>query len=215
MEIRIRSNASFDTPNAKARPRATAADGASFAQALQASQGQAQSSTVRLDTVRGPLDLDPERYFNPPPGTSMSDLPVLLPSAANIQALSRHASDGVARALADKGIPSPPASMSIDSAGRLQLPADYPYATQFRQALAERPALARQIDTVNGLSTVVAELQATEAQQGYTATTALAGGDGSALRSRLPSTSSRPPQINLVFGADGRLTVTADGKPLV
>lgn len=214
MEIRIRSNESFDIPVVKVGARTLAPAAMSFGQALQANLSPPQGATVRLDTARGTQELEPERYFNPPPGTSLDDLPVLLPSAANIQALSRHASDGVARMLADKGIPHPPASMSIDNAGRLQLPADYPYATQFRQALAERPALAREIDTINGLSTVMAELQATQARQDYTPTTALGAGAGNAFRQQFPAP-GRPPQISMVFGTDGRLTVTSDGKPLL
>lgn len=213
MEIRIRSNESFDLPVVKVGARTLAPGAMSFGQTLQASLNPA-GDTIRLDTARGTQDLQPQRYFNPPPGTSMDDLPLLLPSPANIQALTRHASDGVAHMLADQGIPNPPASMSVDSAGRLQLPADYLYATPFREALAQRPALAREINTVSALSAMRADFQATQAPQGYTPTTALAGGEGNAFRSPFP-TPSRPPQISMLFGADGRLTVTVDGKPLM
>jgi hypothetical protein len=56
-------------------------------------------------------------------------------------------------------IPEPPSTIQSDNQGQIQHPADYPYATQFKQALEETSAMARELHTVNALTSHVNKME--------------------------------------------------------
>lgn len=173
----------------------------------------ASPETHAYDTSGGTMDLDIDAYFSA--GTnraeaSLRDLPpLLLPSQNNIDALASHISAKMPAFLADHGIPAAPERITYDSAGRMQLPADYPYAEQFKQALADDPVLERQLRTVNALSSHVAEMaKSLPFQQEYAAATTQAEVDAVVAKyAYLFSGTRQYDEIALLFAADGRLTV--------
>lgn len=87
-----------------------------------------------FDTTKGRMDLDIESYFasQGSDGVDLDSVPPLLPSQKNIEALSNYLSAHMPGFMADKGIPTPPAGMTYDSMGQIELPADYPYAAEFK-----------------------------------------------------------------------------------
>lgn len=104
---------------------------------------EASGTKDTYDTVQGSQALDIDAYFTPDPSRPLLSLPLLAPTRNNIDALSRHVSAAMPELLARYGIPQAPASIAYDANGQMQLPADYPYAAQFRDAMAENPVLAR------------------------------------------------------------------------
>lgn len=177
----------------------------------------AGTATARYDTDQGPQDLDIDAYFTPPAGGYLGELPsLLLPTRGNIDALSQHISAAMPDFLAKHGIPGAPASISYDDQGQIQLPADYPYADQFKQALAEEPALARELSTVNALTSHMAGMnQALAFQAEYAAASSQAEIDAVVAKySALLSGQQQPADIALRFSATGELGISVDGKPL-
>lgn len=179
----------------------------------------ADGATAVFDTDRGALALNIDDYFSPPAqkgGAGLSLPPLLLPSRNNIDALSRRISAVMPQLLAQNQIPSPPASISYDREGKLQLPADYAYAEEFKAALAKQPALARELSTVNALTSHWVEMQKSMPfQQEYAAATTQAEANGVVAKYRyLFSEQRHYSTITLQFSAQGGLTLSADGKPL-
>ncbi|GHB79548.1 hypothetical protein GCM10008107_31280 [Psychrosphaera saromensis] len=82
-----------------------------------------------------------------------------MPSQDNVAALTEHLSQKMPEFLTDNNIPEPPSTIQYDNQGQIQLPADYPYATQFKRALEETPTLARELQTVNALASHVNEMK--------------------------------------------------------
>lgn len=147
---------------------AVSADTAHISQAardlIAAEQGRGstggETRNPRLETNLGAMDVDLDAYFAPPDGSFDPDsTPLLLPGAGNVAALSAHVSAWMPGFLAEHGIPEAPASISYDSAGRMQLPADYPYAEAFSRAVAENPVMARQLSTTAALASVTADME--------------------------------------------------------
>ena len=143
--------------------------------------------------------------------------PLLLPSPANIQALSDYVSQEMPGFLAANGIPEAPASVSYDRYGQLQLPADYPYAEQFKVALAEAPALARSMQTAAALTSHQVEMQKSlPFHEEYTAAASSAEAAAVVAKYAWLFADNRPAaQIALQFSADGRMSLSADGKPVI
>lgn len=147
---------------------AVSADTAHISQAardlIAAEQGRSSAGGANrnpcLETNLGAMDVDLDAYFAPPDGSFDADsTPLLLPTAGNVAALSAHVSARMPGFLAEHGIPEAPASIRYDSAGRMQLPADYPYAEAFSRALAENPVMARQLSTTAVLASVTADME--------------------------------------------------------
>lgn len=177
----------------------------------------AATSTARFDTSQGTVDIDIEAYFTPPPGGFAELPPLMLPSPANIQALSDYVSKKMPAFLAANGIPSPPASIEYDTRGEIQLPADYPYGEQFKAALANEPALARSMQTAAALTSHYVEIQkAVPFQEEYAAASSAAEVDAVLAKYAWLFNDNRPTaQIALQFSADGTMQLSADGEMLV
>jgi hypothetical protein len=170
-------------------------------------------TTAVYDTDQGAQSLDIDAYFTPPAGGYLTLPPLLLPSQRNIDALSSHISAAMPKFLAENGIPSAPASIAYDSAGKMQLPADYPYADKFRQALEKNPALDRELRTVNALTSHRVEISKfMPFQQEYAAAAQAEVDAVIAKYAHLFSGNRFSSAIALEFSATGRLTVTADSK---
>ena len=178
--------------------------------------GPGASSAV-FDTNRGAITLDIDAYFQPPTGGFTELPPLMLPSANNIKALSDHVSTRMPDFLARNGIPVAPASIGYDQSGELQLPADYPYAKAFKAALAEDPALARSMQSVAAMSSVHADLQKSlPFQEAYRAASSAAEVARVVAKYAWLFADNRPsPNIALEFSTDGKLTVSADGAPVL
>lgn len=197
---------------------ATSADQASISAAarsrLAAEAEGAGGATAVYDTDQGAQSLDIDAYFTPPTGGYLTLPPLLLPSQRNIDALNSHISAAMPEFLAENGIPSAPASITYDDQGKMQLPADYPYADQFRQALEKNPALDRELHTVNALTSHRVEInKVLPFQQEYAAASSQAEAEAVVAKYAYLFSGTRfSSSIALGFSVAGRLTVTADGK---
>ncbi len=206
----------------QADPAATFAARVSISQSardLLAAQTGTASTTAAFDTSKGTRELDIDAYFSPPPANAQIDLdsvPLLLPSQKNIDALSSHISASLPGFLAENNIPSPPASITYDNAGKMQLPADYPYAAEFEQALKNDPALDRELRTVNALTSHLVEMKKSMPfHEAYAAAGSQAEIDAVIAKySYLFSNNRQADAIALHFSKDGALSLTANGKPL-
>jgi len=193
-----------------------------FAAQSSSAATSASGATARYDTSQGALNLDIDAYFTPGAnaGSAASSVqslpPLLLPTQSNVDALRSHISAAMPQFLARNGIPAAPASVTYDSNGQLQLPADYADAAKFKEALANDPALARELSTVNALASHVAEMKKLiPFQEEYAAATSQAAADAVVAKySYLFSANHHYASIALQFSAGGELSLTADGKPL-
>lgn len=201
-------------------PSASSAGQASISSAarsrLAAEMEGSDGATAVYDTDQGAKSLDIDAYFTPPAGGYLTLPPLLMPSQRNIDALSSHISSAMSKLLADNGIPSAPANITYDSQGKMQLPADYPYADKFRQALEKNPALDRELHTVNALTSHMVEMnKSLPFQQEYAATSSQAEVDAVIAKyASLLSGNRLSSSIALEFSATGHLTMTADGKAI-
>ncbi len=177
---------------------------------------EASGAKATYDTMQGSQALDIDAYFTPDPSRPLLSLPLLAPTRNNIDALSRHVSAAMPELLARYGIPQAPASIAYDANGQMQLPADYPYAAQFRGAMAENPVLARQMSTINALSSQMTGMEkamAFDAEYRAAKTPAELAAVIAKYRSLLDG-NLPPASIALHFDGQGRLSVTADGQVL-
>lgn len=173
---------------------------------------------AEFDTTKGTMELDIESYFAPPAsqGVNLDSVPLLLPSQKNIDALSSYISAHMSGFLADNGIPSPPASIAYDTMGQIQLPADYRYAAEFKQALENNPVMERVLRTTSALTSHMVEMnKSIPFQREYMAATSQAEIDAVIAKYHYLFSSSRPyDAIALNFTAGGIVSLTHDGKPL-
>ena len=166
---------------------------------------------------KGLVNLDD--YFTPKTGFNFDDPhslpPLLLPSPGNIEALSTHAAANFRQLLADSGIPAAPSKITYGADGKAQFPSDYAYADQLKQARAGDPAMARELSTVNALTSHFVEMKKSlPFLQAYEAAGSQQEADAVVAKFSYLFNNQRPTsQIALQFSADGSLTVTADGKP--
>lgn len=191
--------------------------------AAEAAQAKSTSSASNgskseYDTNHGAQMLDIEAYFTPPgsQGVDLDTLPLLMPSRKNIDALSGYVTDHMPGFLADNGIPTPPASITYDTMGQIQLPADYPYAAEFKQALENNPVMERALRTTSALSSHLVEMnKSLPYLQEYGAASSQAEiAAVTAKYSYLFSNNRHADTIALNFTANGALSITHDGKPL-
>ncbi len=133
-------------------------------QAQESSTKQAEDELL-LETSKGRVGVDFEKLYSntppkPNPHLKLEDIPLLMPNAQNIGALSDFASKKFKQLLADKKIPEAPSSITYDRHGKMLLPEDYPYAQELRQALKDNPGLDRAMHDLNAISSHFAEFQA-------------------------------------------------------
>lgn len=208
-------------------PAASSASAASVASTISISQAardllaaaSAGGAIAVFETDQGPKALDIDAYFSPAAGTDGATFrlpPLLLPNRQNIDALVSHISRTFPQFLAQNDIPFPPSSITYDNQGRIQLPPDYPYASEFEQALANHPAMARELSAVHALTSHLVEMsKSIPFQQEYAAAATQAEADAVVARySHLFSASRRHDIVTLHFSADGKLSLSDDGRPL-
>jgi hypothetical protein len=208
---------------------ANAADTVSISQtardlyAVHATQPKPASSAggnarAEYDTNKGTLELDIEAYFTPPgsQGIDLDSLPLLMPSQKNIDALSGYISAHMPTFLADNGIPTPPANITYDTMGQIQLPSGYPYAAKFKQALETNPVIERALRTTSALASTMVEMRKSiPFQQEYAAATSQTEIEAVVAKYHyLFSANRHYDSIALDFTADGVLSITHDGKSL-
>lgn len=184
---------------------------------LSAQARAASPPMVQWDTNLGATGLNPNRYFSGTAGADGEPPPVLMPTTRNIRNLQTQISATMPAFLASAGIPTPPASISYDGNGQLQLPADYPYASQFKQGLANDTVMERELRTVCALSSNLTEMnKSLPFQQAYLQ--ARSPSECAAVVARfsaLLSGAQPASTIALLFDGKGQLSLTADGKPVV
>jgi len=171
-----------------------------------------------LNTGKGNIDINIDQYFSSE-GSSTSFLninelpPLLFPSAQNIKALSTHASSRFKQLLSDYHIPSAPNTMTYDSAGEMQLPANYSYATELKQALKENPGLSRELSTINALSSHYVEIlkRVPFTEEMSSANSQVAVNNIIAKYSHLLNDNHSYSSLALSFSREGNLSVIADG----
>lgn len=180
------------------------------------------SATAIFDTDQGSMNLNIGAYFSPNgsangAASSFQTLPpLLIPSKNNIDTLTNHISATFPQFLAQNGIPSAPSSITYDNQGQIQLPSDYAYASEFKQALANNPTMSKELSTINALTSHFVEMQkAAPFHQDYAAAATQAEVDALVARySYLFSDNHHYDTIALQFSPSGRLSLTHNGKPL-
>jgi hypothetical protein len=184
-------------------------------------EASGNSATAVFDTDQGAKNLDIDAFFSPGGGASGAQSlsqalpPLLLPSKNNIDVLTNHISVTFPQFLARNNIPSAPSSITYDNQGQIQLPSDYAYASEFKQALADNPTMSRELSTVNALTSHFVEMQkSVPFQQEYAAATQAEIDAVVARYSYLFSDNHDYDTIALQFSPSGSLSLTHDGKPL-
>lgn len=176
------------------------------------------NATAEFDTNQGSVALDIDAYFSPPGslGVDLNKVPLLMPNQKNIYALTQHISARMPDFLANNGIASPPASITYDNMGQIKLPADYPYADAFKQALTNNPAMERELRTNAALASQMVEInKSLPFQQEYAAATSPSEINAIVAKySYLFSDNKHYDTISLNFTTDSTLAITHDDKPL-
>lgn len=175
-------------------------------------------ATQTFDTNHGATEINLDTYFTPPgsQGVDIDTVPLLMPTQQNIAALAKDVSAKMPGFLSAHGIPSAPASITYDNMGQMQLPADYPYADAFKQALADQPSMERELRTTAALTSSMVEMnKSMPFQQEYLAANSRAEADAVVAKySYLFSNNQHADLIALNFVANGALSLTHDGQPL-
>lgn len=175
-------------------------------------------ATQTLDTNHGATEINLDTYFTPPgsQGVDIDTVPLLAPTLQNIAALAKDVSAKMPGFLSAHGIPSAPASITYDNMGQMQLPADYPYADAFKQALVDQPSMERELRTTAALTSSMVEMnKSMPFQQEYLAANSRAEADAVVAKySYLFSNNQHADLIALNFAANGALSLTHDGQAL-
>ena len=114
------------------------------------------SKSPSMDTNQGHQSMDLDEYFSPNTHSkapiNLLDLPLLLPTAHNVDTLSKYSEGKFKDLLSEYNIPSPPTSIEFDAEGKLVLPKDYPYASELKQAFDEHPEVEKALSTTAALA---------------------------------------------------------------
>ena len=178
-------------------------------------------SNVTMLTDKGSVKIDLDSYFSNSPSATgflnVNDLPpLLLPSTQNISALTEHVSTRFKQLLEDYNIPSAPEKITFDNEGKMQIPMDYSYANELNQALEENTGLARELRTLNAISSHAAEIQ-----ERMPFIEEMGNASSKAETDRIIAKYSHLLQDNnsyksmaLILSTEGDVSVTADGEPI-
>lgn len=180
------------------------------------------SATAVFHTDQGPKKLNIDAYFsagrcaNGASSLFQTLPPLLLPTQNNIKAVTENISAAFPQFLAENNIPSAPSNITYDQEGQIQLPADYPYAEEFKLAVANNSTMARELQTVHALSSHFAGMEKSYPfLQEYAAAATQAEARAVVDKySYLFGDNRRYSTIALHFSENGALSITADGEPL-
>jgi len=120
-----------------------------------AKTGVDSSTLPAMDTNQGHQKMSLDDYFSTTPSqapVSLMDIPLLLPTAHNLDTLSKYSEAKFKDLLSEYNIPSPPISIEFDAEGELVLPNDYAYASELKQAFAEHPEVEKALSTTAALA---------------------------------------------------------------
>jgi vancomycin resistance protein YoaR len=113
-------------------------------------------AAIPMDTNKGSLKLNLDDYFSPKSPSdkpvNLLDVPLLLPTAHNVNTLAKYSEQKVKDLLQQYNIPEPPATIEFDQEGQLVLPQDYPYAAQLKLAFNENPQVEKALRTTAALA---------------------------------------------------------------
>ncbi len=125
------------------------------AQAGAGSSSVAGNTAFEMDTNQGHVNINLDNYLNPTPqsgSVNLMDIPLLLPTAHNVDTLSKYSEEKFRDLLEQYNIPEPPANIEFDGEGKLVLPPDYAYANELKQALADQPGIENALRTTAALA---------------------------------------------------------------
>ena len=112
--------------------------------------------TVNMDTNQGSIAMSLDEYFLPKePATgpiNLLDVPLLLPTAHNVDTLANYSEQKVKALMEQYDIPTPPATIEFDQQGQMVLPPDYAYAAQLKRAFKENPQVEEALRTTAALA---------------------------------------------------------------
>ena len=190
--------------------------------ATEASDDSASATTPTAKSLDGQeVDLDAYYANDPKPLTGHLGLDaladkIILPTAENIEAITAHVSVRFNELLQNYGIPEAPAQITYDNEGQLQLPADYPYADQLKQALDENPGVAHELHDLSAIADQYVGMQkAFAAQEELSQAQSQAEADAILAKyADLFSHNAPDPHIALNFSDTGALTLTTNGEPV-
>lgn len=179
-------------------------------------------SVATFDTDQGSKKVDINTYFTPGANTNgattlLNSLPpLLLPSQKNVTTLTEHISKTFPDFLIQNNISAAPSSITYDRQGQIHFPPDYPYASEFQQALADTPTMDGELRTVNALASHLTEMKKTiPFQREYGAATTQSETEAVVAKySYLFSDNRHYDNITLNFTKNGLLSITADGKSI-
>ena len=100
-------------------------------------------------------EINLDEYLTPGPqsgSVNLGDIPLLLPTAHNIDTLSKYSQKEFKALLEQYDIPSPPETIEFDTHGQLVLPADYAYSAQLKHAFTENPKVENALRTTVALA---------------------------------------------------------------
>lgn len=178
-----------------------------------------RNAKADLETSNGRASIDIDEYFAPQKNTGdlLNNLPpLILPTADNIEALSQHASDRFKQLLEKYDIPLPPQQITYDHEGKMQLPDDYPYASELKQALKDDPGLDRELRTLHALTShFVGTREALSFQREYANASSQAEIDRVISKyGHLFNDNRAPAQIALKFSSGSNLSISVNGKTM-
>lgn len=111
---------------------------------------------VAMDTNKGTVEMSLDDYFTPKSyandSASLLDVPLLLPSAHNVDTLAKYSEKKLKGLMEQYDIPAPPATIEFDQQGQLVLPSDYPYAAELKHALNEQPQIEKALSATTALA---------------------------------------------------------------
>lgn len=158
------TNNSIHSLSSNDKPHTTDnATGASFAESMAKAQASSVSGSTHsranpefsMDTNQGHLKINLDNYLSPSPQSgpvNLRDIPLLLPTAHNVDTLSKYSEAKFQNLLEQYNIPEPPTNIEFDSEGKLVLPSDYPYSAELKQAFAQHPDVENALRTTAALA---------------------------------------------------------------
>lgn len=125
-------------------------------QAVVEADKSSADAVFKMNTTQGDQqEINLDEYLTPSPlsgSVNINDMPLLLPTAHNIDTLSKYSEKEFKALLEQYGIPSPPATIEFDTEGQLVLPADYAYSAELKQAFSENPKVENALRTTAALA---------------------------------------------------------------